>query len=1059
MKRGHGAVVNARHKWRSAGFAMLVTAVTLFVSPPAHAANWDTLYDFAGGGGAQGWFGYESRPGFYTNVLTAPVGGPAPGLWTSPTGSTDGSKQYTLSPATNGGWGIAAPGAGAVVAADLGRLRHRDHHDHQMVRWSLANSIAFGSEVAYGEYFSTADLDTNPAPIGYGPGAPLFTLGLIATACTPGSPFDRQGCPPELLPPPSDPSEYAHNRLDQVVLTFSDPETPSAGVSGPLTTLMGGGWNNVTGVYPVTVSASDQTSGVEYLELEDQHGENLLASNAPCDANHTNPALGARECPTAYGDMFAFDTTNIPDGMTEVSITAYDFSGELNEYVGHVRIDRTPPPQVPAVAWREVSGGARLMWNPATDATSGIDRYEWQASNDGGSTTCANGSTLFNAWTTPVVGAPCFTGNGVRIQFRVRAVDLANNAGVWSSWHGEYVGPPTINLNRLVDDTPSPLAAGQWLRAAVKLDTPAADQGAGVDRVEYVVDGASVTSCPNDPATPYRCTFNSATFPDGNHTIGAKAIDLAEGTPHETLAAQTVSFDNTPPAAPQQPSVQRVEDNVKLSWQPSDPGAGSPIDRYEYRYATPSDQLSDWSSTPSVEAAVPAAAIEFASDPVFQVRAYDVAGNVSGQTPMSRDPFDSPPPEPSSNFIIGGGTLPALTPEEVAAASVLAVNKPTPASRCHRDSDKPYVFGAIGDFTSIATLDHTSPPPCRYTTERSRSEPKKRHIDDPARYEHTNARANHEGLNRTYRKKITFDGKKKRAWPLYDSFGVVRLWVTNGPAGVGKVEWRFWQAASNTSAGPRLGSRIVPENADPIRIQGRACMASPTYENNTYAIQFPAVTSVHGTTEIGKPSIWGFVSRKAIGKVSSKKRRAIDEAAKYDAVLRSCGRTHPLKADPFGSAFALSRDPFRIPLHHYLGATSWSDRCKGNPAECGSYAFYQMPPGADLRVVASSTTGAARGGLPLAFVHLGTPFQPIRIANYCDPNVVHGEVPSTEAERTPYFYNATTKRYSRPKMRGRWHESGHAFWVFGRFTRAGKHIYAWAAERCERLNEIRGMLK
>ena len=93
--------------------------------------------------------------------------------------------------------------------------------------------------------------------------------------------------------------------------------------------------------------------------------------------------------------------------------------------------------------------------------------------------------------------------------------------------------PPSVALTAPAD--------GATVGGNVSLAATASDNGA-VDHVDFLVNGNTVGS---DSTAPYSASWNSASLPDGQATITARAVDTAGNS--ATSGARTVTIDNTPP--------------------------------------------------------------------------------------------------------------------------------------------------------------------------------------------------------------------------------------------------------------------------------------------------------------------------------------------------------------------------------------------------------------------------------------------------------------------------------------------------------------------------------
>jgi hypothetical protein len=411
------------------------------------------------------------------------------------------------------------------------------------------------------------------------------------------------------------------------------------------------------------------------------------------------------------------------------------------------------------------------------------------------------------------------------------------------------------------------------------------------------------------------------------------------------------------------------------------------------------------------------------------------------------------------------GICAGFSADTQAAAKRKAKQRPDPFAGCYPHADRPYNFG----FYSTAPLDYAlGPPPsspytpvpsCRVVSRAAGDVPANR-IDDSRLFRFTNARVGVLRLRPELRDPV------HDAWPLYDSLGKVTAWIRAVPQRYDRTLWEIWSkdwGGPATGGGTLLATRNMSPGVAPFKVQGRACMTSRTLVQTHYAIQFPNLRSALPgleTSDIGRPSAWGFVDAAALdfSEVTSGELSKLARARAYDDVLTSCGRRHPLTSKKARSApFKLSVTPFAIPRHHFLGGTSWK-RCNpddpagqiGEDGQCGTFGQYWAVPGTGLRVVASSTTGVAGGGLPLALIPHYLRFRAIRHVNYCDRNVPRVQTVSDTFAVRGRVWDGSTQVAA-------WNRGANAFWVYGKFWVGGaaRYVYGWAPEPCERLPELR----
>lgn len=925
--------------------AMLASAIVLFAAAPtARAGTWESSWDFASGQ-ALGWSLYSSQVGYYSASLTTPAG-PAShggGLWLYPTGSNSGSRLYTApgnGPETYGGYALTAPGGSRIGAFTVYDLAHRDQHDRQMMRWSVANGTCFGCEIGYGEYFSTAFFPpSNHAVSAWPSTGSNLTLALNTTYCNPATDTTtRQGCPPALARPVNDPNDFAYLYASSVDVAFLDPDLPGLSYFGPLKALADGGWTNATGSFGLNIHVTDASSGVASASLYDDASVNGFDAFAPCDGSHTNPGLGALECPATYDTAFAADVSSLPDGTHAFTVSALDNSSEESSDSFDLNIDRTAPEVPDNATWHEQGGGARLEWDAADDAHAGVARYDWEASADGGATNCATGSTA--GLTTPHVGTPCFASDGTRIELRVRAVDNAGNVGQWGDWTGGVTEPPTLSVVRNMGADSRPLADREWLRLSLDLSANATDSGSGVALVEFRLDGQAIGSCPVLTTDPFECPFNTASFDDGDHVLTVTVTDNAEIDAYQTTSTIPLRFDNKAPGAPPRPVAQTARDGVQIGWDAADALGGSPIDRYEYRYLTRSGAWSEWIETRSIGQMIDPPDVEV-NGPAVEVRAYDVAGNVSGQSEADRGELPPPERKPTDSVVFEERPITpvasAVVADDTAATSdafddddgsddeyeaELAAHTPNRKRGCYEESEAAYQFGfsrkrAPGEPAGkrrdkhgrlIAVWYYHQPyadvPACRETT-RQPLDKRKHFTDDGKGYAATNARVRIPRLNNS--------AIRNGGWPMRDSTGTIRLSVASRVNNQSLEEPYRWEVFSGDPAtGALIAARNVRDKTPPFKLVGRACVSpvdAPTWPDNRrpsgtddfLAVQLPSLDSklaAQPIAEIGRPGLWGIVDRDAIrvGDLPRPARKRLNQAISKGASsgVTGCGSKHPL---------------------------------------------------------------------------------------------------------------------------------------------------------------------
>jgi hypothetical protein len=157
--------------------------------------------------------------------------------------------------------------------------------------------------------------------------------------------MDQSGC---------DGTNFNAFDANSIQLILNDSNSPGVGFSED--PMVQGQW--VTGIQPVTWSASDTGSGLRYEWLRIDGGDKVFRNHtSDCDLG-TNAATGQfarrfQPCPTsAFTSAYPIDTATLSDGThsMEVCVEDYAESVGLNGTGGEecdrrtIRIDNTPPP-------------------------------------------------------------------------------------------------------------------------------------------------------------------------------------------------------------------------------------------------------------------------------------------------------------------------------------------------------------------------------------------------------------------------------------------------------------------------------------------------------------------------------------------------------------------------------------------------------------------------------------------------------------------------------------------------------------------------------------------
>jgi hypothetical protein len=312
------------------------------------------------------------------------------------------------------------------------------------------------------------------------------------------------------------------------------------------------------------------------------------------------------------------------DGETLVEFQALDAAGNASDWqptaagaTNTVRIDRSLP-TTPTVTggssiWQSVAS-VTLTADGSADGTggSGIDHYEYRESSDEG-----------NTWSAPIAGLSDTVSAEGETLVAFRAVDTANLASAWMT--------STVRIDRTAPSDPlvDGGAAG-WQTVAFETVSAGSsnDSDSGVDHYEY----RESTDAGATWSTPVGGSADTVSV-EGQTLVGFRAVDGA-GNPSGWVT-QLVSIDRTAPTAPTSVSGgsaawQNVV-SVTVSASAATDSDGSGLAGYEHRTST------DGGATWSAPTAGPDATVSDEGETLIEFRAVDVAGNLSGWTPVPPD--------------------------------------------------------------------------------------------------------------------------------------------------------------------------------------------------------------------------------------------------------------------------------------------------------------------------------------------------------------------------------------------------------------------------------------
>ncbi|UJW33856.1 copper-binding protein [Saccharothrix sp. AJ9571] len=379
-------------------------------------------------------------------------------------------------------------------------------------------------------------------------------------------------------------------------LTWTSDENVTKYTSAPTTAVAG----ETTIVFENSVATGNDTGMLHTLTFDMStpgynHDAAVNITASPTDANKGRHELTVTLTPGKYRYFCA-----LPGHIS--------MQGEFTVTEGPGGGDDTTPPTVTAdiAGTQDADGnyvGSASVELTATDAGSGVDKVEYQL--DGG------------AWTAYTAPVPVTTAGAHMVHYR--ATDKAGNASaegmssftVVEGGGGGDTTPPVVTA----EVTGEQDADGNYVGSA-SVALTATDEGSGVDKVEYQLDGGAWTAytAPVVVSTP------------GAHMLHHRATDKAGNASEEGMSSFTVveagpGEDTTPPVVAAVVEGTQNSDgayvgsaSVKLN--ATDEGSG--VDKVEYQL--------DGGAWTAYTAPVPVTAI---GAHMVHFRATDKAGNAS----------------------------------------------------------------------------------------------------------------------------------------------------------------------------------------------------------------------------------------------------------------------------------------------------------------------------------------------------------------------------------------------------------------------------------------------
>lgn len=240
-----------------------------------------------------------------------------------------------------------------------------------------------------------------------------------------------------------------------------------------------------------------------FMELPFTRNGDTLTINTPANTNLA---------PDNYYMVFLVNSAGVPSQAKIVKLGTPD----------------TGAPTISGVQAANVAGTtATINWTTNEDSDTQVEY---------GTTTAYGNTTVLNT-TLTTTHSQNLTGltPNTEYHYRVKSKDASGNLAT----SGDYTfTTPAVDSQAPAVTITAP--AGGTVSGTVNLAANASDN-VGVVGVQFKVDGVNTGS--EDTTSPYGVSWNSASVPNGNHTITAVARDAAGNT--TTSAAVTVNVSNT----------------------------------------------------------------------------------------------------------------------------------------------------------------------------------------------------------------------------------------------------------------------------------------------------------------------------------------------------------------------------------------------------------------------------------------------------------------------------------------------------------------------------------
>jgi len=331
------------------------------------------------------------------------------------------------------------------------------------------------------------------------------------------------------------PNSYAQpRRWKQVQLTGpADSTLPTVTISTPVAAA------TVSGTITVAGTAADE-GGLQRVEVQVQS-----ESSAPQTAAGT----------TAW--TVALDTRTLANGPHTIVARAIDTTANMGTASVAVTVanDVTAPSIAITVPLSDTTvAGPVTVTAEAADAAGVVGvQFQVDGANLGAELTAAPYTIAWNSAAVPP---------GVH-SLTARARDAAGNVGTSAAVSVRVADttPPTVAVTAPV--------SGAIVALVVSLTALAADDAAVVG-VQFMLAGVSLGAEQTQP--PYTLAWNTATVPNGLHTVAAVARDTSGNTTSSAAVTVTVSNDAVPPVIGSVAASKISASSATITWTTDEPG-------------------------------------------------------------------------------------------------------------------------------------------------------------------------------------------------------------------------------------------------------------------------------------------------------------------------------------------------------------------------------------------------------------------------------------------------------------------------------------------------------